>query len=384
MFFFIPWGQWSWIVKILLFQWDKILWVSGLLHYNVSQFITLHTMYGLSPSTCLPLHWLYDILFMDCLPLHWLYDILSMDCLPLYWLYDILCMDCLPLHWFFDILCMDCLPLHWLYDILCMDCLTLQWLYDILCMDCLPLHWLYDILCMDCLTLQWLYDILCMNCLLSHWLYDTLFMDCLPLQWQYELPAADKAAESDISTIRDASGHKLQELQWWVFCWPVGDLMVAGWLIRVINTYTYDIYNCKDCRHTDISCSYNWNKTKTYATLTYSLFTCKCLLVDKRLLLFDYLKVHQVLKKMFYFLSNKSWGMLLKKSWIVYCKLLSFATCISVRNYSCGPSPIPECFPPDPRDILQEMGIEHRRIALGELQMEGELAGGHLYSVFHH
>nr|XP_022339285.1 tyrosine-protein kinase RYK-like isoform X1 [Crassostrea virginica] len=43
----------------------------------------------------------------------------------------------------------------------------------------------------------------------------------------------------------------------------------------------------------------------------------------------------------------------------------------SVRNYSCGPSPIPECFPPDPRDILQEMGIEHRRIALGELQMEG-------------
>ncbi|XP_061185069.1 tyrosine-protein kinase RYK-like [Saccostrea echinata] len=43
----------------------------------------------------------------------------------------------------------------------------------------------------------------------------------------------------------------------------------------------------------------------------------------------------------------------------------------SVRNYSCGPSPIPECFPPDPREILQEVAIEHRRIALGELQMEG-------------
>lgn len=43
----------------------------------------------------------------------------------------------------------------------------------------------------------------------------------------------------------------------------------------------------------------------------------------------------------------------------------------SVRNYSCGPSPIPECFPPDPREILQEMAIDHCRIALGELQMEG-------------
>ncbi|KAK3094925.1 hypothetical protein FSP39_007934 [Pinctada imbricata] len=43
----------------------------------------------------------------------------------------------------------------------------------------------------------------------------------------------------------------------------------------------------------------------------------------------------------------------------------------SVRNYSYGPSPVPECFPPNPRELLSEIVIQRQRISLSEVLLEG-------------
>ena len=50
----------------------------------------------------------------------------------------------------------------------------------------------------------------------------------------------------------------------------------------------------------------------------------------------------------------------------------------SVRNYSCGPSPIPELCPLEPIEVLTEIAISRERISLKEVLLEGTF--GKIYS----
>lgn len=43
----------------------------------------------------------------------------------------------------------------------------------------------------------------------------------------------------------------------------------------------------------------------------------------------------------------------------------------SIRNFSCGPSPIPELCPPEPAEVLNEIAIGRERISLKEVLLEG-------------
>ena len=43
----------------------------------------------------------------------------------------------------------------------------------------------------------------------------------------------------------------------------------------------------------------------------------------------------------------------------------------TVRNYSCGPSPIPELCPLEPIEVLTEIAIRRERISLKEVLLEG-------------